>query len=444
MSGTAGYPPARGQPHLDSVHAAWQSGEVDPVETALNEWLGHGDPPPVEYWVQRVYADACFERGTLAQSVRAAEQAARQVGDEIALARIAASVIDALYSDWLPSREAQRWLDVLRSVAYARLLALPLSCRLEIAAGILAADLFGEALSTAAQVAESVATWVTDGGGVAATVRGNALGYALEYFSGQRRWQSARELVDAIDHLQMEPGFGPVARARVAARRGFYYHYRRGDYAGALAQSGAAVSHAAHAGIARPGREAGITVTLCHLMRGELAAATHALSIEEAAIPPGHLMLRANVHYERSWLHALRRDVVTAQRELDTACRLFSEVDEHGVMSLATPSLQAQLLLQVGEFDAALNVFEMRTRRPDAWLVDMALIEAVRGLDRGDRASALDALRRGLAAAARIDIKGCLWACRNELGQLLRLAVSENIESDWVRSAADARLLALD
>ena len=423
--------------------AAWQTGNAAEVETALAAWVANKGEPPIEYWVQRVYADACFERDTLANSVRSAESAARRLGDEVALARIAASVIDALYSDWLPSREARKWLDVLRDVAFARMLTLPISYRLEIAVGILAADLFGETLSTAKQVAECIAEWVDGDASVSAMVRGNALGYALEFFSGQRQWQVAHALLQQIDLLYQHPGFGSVGRARVSSRRGFFYHYRRGDYSGALLHSNEAVAQAKVANVARPGREASITVTLCHLMRGELAAAEHALALEAAGIPDGHLMMRANVHYEQSWLHALRRDVVSAQRELDAACRLFAEIDEHGVMLLATPSLQAQLLLQVGEFDAALNVFEMRTRRPDAWVVDIALIEAIRRLSRNQQAEAVDALRHGLAVAARIDIKGSFWACRPEFSQLLSLAASESIESEWVRSVADARLISL-
>ena len=423
--------------------AAWQTGNAAEVEIALAAWVANKGEPPIEYWVQRVYADACFERDTLANSVRSAESAARRLGDEVALARIAASVIDALYSDWLPSREARKWLDVLRDVAFARMLTLPISYRLEIAVGILAADLFGETLSTAKQVAECIAEWVDGDASVSAMVRGNALGYALEFFSGQRQWQVAHALLQQIDLLYQHPGFGSVGRARVSSRRGFFYHYRRGDYSGALLHSNEAVAQAKVANVARPGREASITVTLCHLMRGELAAAEHALALEAAGIPDGHLMMRANVHYEQSWLHALRRDVVSAQRELDAACRLFAEIDEHGVMLLATPSLQAQLLLQVGEFDAALNVFEMRTRRPDAWVVDIALIEAIRRLSRNQQAEAVDALRHGLAVAARIDIKGSFWACRPEFSQLLSLAASESIESEWVRSVADARLISL-
>lgn len=423
--------------------AAWQTGNAAEVEIALAAWVANKGEPPIEYWVQRVYADACFERDTLANSVRSAESAARRLGDEVALARIAASVIDALYSDWLPSREARKWLDVLRDVAFARMLTLPISYRLEIAVGILAADLFGETLSTAKQVAECIAEWVDGDASVSAMVRGNALGYALEFFSGQRQWQVAHALLQQIDLLYQHPGFGSVGRARVSSRRGFFYHYRRGDYSGALLHSNEAVAQAKVANVARPGREASITVTLCHLMRGELAAAEHALALEAAGIPDGHLMMRANVHYEQSWLHALRRDVVSAQRELDAACRLFAEIDEHGVMLLATPSLQAQLLLQVGEFDAALNVFEMRTRRPDAWVVDIALIEAIRRLSRNQQAEAVAALRHGLAVAARIDIKGSFWACRPEFSQLLSLAASESIESEWVRSVADARLISL-
>ncbi len=429
--------------HLLRVQDAWLLGDAEHVETALRDWAAATDSPPLEFWLQRVYADAFFEARTLPTSVRSAERLARQVGDEVALARIGSSVVDALYSDWLPSRESRQWLDVLRGVTFSRLQALPSSQRLEIAAGILAADLFGEALATAAPTAENVVTWAHNAGEVSSTIRGNALGYALEYFSGQRKWQPAHDLVKVIDQLYMEPGFGAVGRARISARRGFYYHYRRGDYSGALHQSREAVAQAKISGVGRAGREAGITVTLCHLMRGEQAAAEHALAQEEAAIPEGHLMLRANVHYERSWLYALRRDVVAAQRELDTACRLFSEIDEHGVMSLATPSLQAQLLLQVGEYDAALKGFEMRMRRPDAWLVDMAMIEACRYISQDDSNGAGIALRRGLAVAARIDIKGCLWACRDELLQLLRLAMRENIEPDWVRAVAAARLIAL-
>ena len=423
--------------------AAWQTGNAIEVEEALDAWAIGNREPPAEYWVQRVYADACFERNTLASSVRRAEIAAKRLGDEVALARIAASVIDALYSDWQPSRDARKWFDVLRDVACARLLSLPVSYRLEIAVGILAADLFGEALSAAKQVAECIEAWVDEDASVSAMVRSNALGYALEYFSGQRQWQVARALVQQIDLLYEKPGFGAMGRARVSARRGFYYHYRRGDYVGALLHSNEAVAQAKRADVARPGREASITVTLCHLMRGELAAAEHALALEAAGIPDGHLMMRANVHYEQSWLHALRRDVVSAQRELDAACRLFAEIDEHGVMSLATLSLQAQLLLQVGEYDAALNVFEMRTRRPDAWIVDIALIEAIRHLSRNKPDAAVAALRRGLIVAARIDIKGVFWACRPEFAQLLSLAVRENVEPRWVQTAVEARLISL-
>ena len=428
---------------LAAVRAAWQAGDPSAVEQALAEWLSAGGAANLEYWLQRVYADAMFERSSLPTSVRNAERLARAAADEIALARIAAPAIDALYSDWRPSRDARQWLDVLRGVAFARLTALPIQQRLEIAVGVLAADLFGEALSTAAQVAESVTIWVNEAPEVSPDVRGNALGYALEYFSGQRRWQAAQALVAQIDQLDTEAGFGHVPRARVAARRGFYYHYRRGDYAGALQQSIAAVAYARKGGVTRAAREAGITVTLCHLMRGEVHEADVALAAEEAAMPDGHLMLRANVHYERAWWHGLRRDVVSAQRELDTACRLFAEIDEHGVMSLATPSMQAQLLLQVGEHQSALRVYEMRTRRPDAWLVDIALIEASAALANANTDAAIVALKQGLAIAARIELRGCLWACRDELASLFKLALNQNIETDRVRSACAARLIPL-
>ncbi len=428
---------------LAAVNAAWHVGESAVVEQALADWESTGGATEAEYWVQRVYADACFERETLAASVKSAERLVRASGDEVALARIAASVIDALYSDWRPSRESRIWLDVLRGVAFARMSELPMQSRLEIAAGLLAADLFGEALAAAAHVAESVSEWVDQAVDVSPVVRGNALGYALEHFSGQRRWPMAHTLVAQIDKLCSETGFGNVPRARIAARQGFYYHYRRGDYAGALRQSTTAVACARHGGVTRAAREAGITLTLCHLMRGEIQEADHALDAETTAMPDGHLMLRANIHYERAWWHALRRDVVNAQLELDTACRLFAEIDEHGVMSLATPSMQAQLLLQVGEYESALRVYKLRTRRPDAWLVDIGLIEASAALAAGDREQATAALRRALAVAVQIDIKGCLWACRDELGWLFRLALDQNIQSDWVRSACAARLIPL-
>lgn len=423
------------------VTAAWREGRSAHITQVLDDWRDAGGAGLLEYQLQRVHADSVFERADLGVSVRDAERLARTAGDEIALARIAASVVDALYSDWLPSREARRWLDVLRNVSFARLETLPAETRLAIAAGILAADLFGEALASARPVAESVPGWCGQSRAVPAIIRGNALGYALEYFSGLRDWEPAHRIVSAIDALYDEDGFAVVAQARVAARRGFYYHYRRGDYAGALGQSISAVSNAREGGVQRAAREAGITVTLCHLMRGEVSAADRALRAEQAAIPDGHLMLRANVHYERAWWHALRRDVVSAQLELDTACRLFAEIDEHGVMSLATPSMQAQLLLQVGEYAAALRVFEMRSRRPDAWVVDMAMIAACEALSRDDRTAAVAQLRVGLPVAARIDIKGCLWGCRDELKTLLRLALDEDISRQWVLSAIAARLL---
>ncbi len=428
---------------LAAVRDAWLSGDPVSVECALGDWNSAGGTANTEYWLQRVHADVCFERETLAASVKSASRLARASGDEVSLARIAASVVDALYSDWRPSQASREWLNVLRGVAFARLIELPLHTRLEIAVGILAADLFGEALPEAAQVAESVSVWVEQAVDATPDVRGNALGYALEYFSGQRRWPMAQTLVAQIDRLCVESGFSGIARARVAARRGFYYHYRRGDYAGALQQSATAIECARQGGVTRAAREASITLTLCHLMRGEIAEANQALDAESAAMPEGHLMLRANIHYERAWWHALRRDVVNAQLELDKACRLFAEIDEHGVMSLATPSMQAQLLLQAGEYASALRVYEMRTRRPDAWLVDIGLMEASAAFAVGDSERAIVALRRGLTVAVRIDIKGCLWACRDELAQLFRLALDQNIETDWVRSACAARLIPL-
>jgi len=425
----------------DAVAAAWRSGEGAAIMRALADWRDGGGAALLEYQLQRVYAESMLERTELAATVRDAERQARAAGDEIALARIGAAVVDALYSDWLPSREARRWLDVLRNVSFARLEALPVAPRLAIAAGILAADLFGEALASAKPVADAVPVWAAASDEVPALIRSNALGYALEYCSGLREWAPAHRIVAMIDALYDEPGFAAVARARVEARRGFYYHYRRGDYAGALGQSISAVTDAQAGGVQRAAREASITVTLCHLMRGEISAADRALRAEQAAIPDGHLMLRANVHYERAWWHALRRDVVSAQLELDTACRLFAEIDEHGVMSLATPSMQAQLLLQVGEYGAALRVFEMRSRRPDAWVVDMAMIAALEALARDDRAAAVAQLQAALPVAARIDIKGCLWGCRDELKTLLELALAEAIAPQWVRSVTAARLL---
>ena len=434
---------AGAKPHLLAVHEAWRTGDPAAVELALAQWQTTHGVTDGEYWLQRVYADASLERTDLSKSVKNAERLARAASDEIALARIAASVIDALYSDWRPSRDARVWLDVLRSVAFSRLVALPLEHRLQIALGVLAADLFGESLAAASRVADNVSSWVDQAVDVSLDVRSNALGYALEYFSGQRRWHEAEALVATIDKLATESGFGDVSRARIAARRGFYFHYRRGDYSGALQQSTTAVDCARTGGVTRAAREAGITVSLCHLMRGEIAEAERAIAAEEATMPADHLMLRANIHYNRAWWYGLRRNVVNAQRELDTACRLFAEIDEHGIMSLATPSLQAQLLLQVGEPQSALRVFEMRTRRPDAWLVDIGLIEASAALAAGDSKQATDALRRALAVAVRIDIKGAFWACRSELSQLFRLALDHDIESNWVRSASAARLISL-
>ena len=137
----------------DAVSAAWLQSDHTRVVAALDAWREKTDTPSLEYWLQRVYADSVFERPTLDVSVREAERMARAAGDQVALARIGASVVDALYSDWRPSREARRWLDALRNVAFARLATLDPQPRLEIAAGILAADLFGEALASAAQVA---------------------------------------------------------------------------------------------------------------------------------------------------------------------------------------------------------------------------------------------------------------------------------------------------
>ena len=162
----------------DAVSAAWLQSDHTRVVAALDAWREKTDTPSLEYWLQRVYADSVFERPTLDVSVREAERMARAAGDQVALARIGASVVDALYSDWRPSREARRWLDALRNVAFARLATLDPQPRLEIAAGILAADLFGESLASAARVADAVLPWVGDANAVSATVRGNALGYA--------------------------------------------------------------------------------------------------------------------------------------------------------------------------------------------------------------------------------------------------------------------------
>jgi tetratricopeptide (TPR) repeat protein len=420
---------------------AWRSSDLFRVSEVLRAWQREAGENDLECWLQAVYADSLFERDTLAASVERAEILARKSGDEIALARIAACVVDANYSDWLPARSVQRWLDVLRGVAFARLQTLPLVVRLEIAVGILAADLYGEQLSTAEHVAACVIDWCREGSDVHATARGNVLGYALEYFSSSRDWQRASQIVEAIDALANEPGFGALMHARVAARRSFYFHYRRGDYAGALAQSTAAIEFAKQADVGKAAREAGITVTLCRLMRGEVQAADRALAAELASIPEGHLMMRANVHYERAWWHALQRNVVAAQKELDLACKLFAEIDEHGVMSLATPSLQAQLLVQVGEYESALRVYETRMRRPDAWVADIALIEALAALESNDSPRVTEKLREGLAVAARIDIKGVFWACRDELKRLFDNALRENIAPAWVESVRAARLL---
>ena len=429
---------------LSGVLAAWRSGDAAAVDTALATWktsIAPGSVDEREYWLQRVSVDAVFERPMLTATAREAEQIARAAGDEVALARIGAHVLDALYSDWLPSRDARPWLDILRGVSFARLLSLPPAPRLEIASGLLAAELYGEALAAAADTAAQVGDWVAAAPEVLPAVRSNALGYAMEYFSGQRHWPPAHALIARIDELVDQQALPDIALAKVSSRRGFYYHYRRGDYPGALAQSQRAIEAAGRADVARPAREAAITVTLCHLMRGDVAGADVALRREAAAIPDGHLMLRANVAYERAWWHALRRDAVSAQRELDVACRLFAEVDEHGVMSLATPSLQAQLLLQVGEYDAALRVFELRLRRPDAWLVDIGFIRAIAALDRGDTGAASTGLREVLPVAARTDIKGVFWACRPELHNLLALAIREDIEPEWAKSVCDARRL---
>ena len=222
--------------------------------------------------------------------MREAERLARAAGDQVALARIGASVVDALYSDWRPSR-ARHGAGLMRYVT----LHSPVCKRSTCSPGWRSQPAYWLPISSGKPLPAPHRLPMPccpgcEADAVSATVRGNALGYGLEYFGGQRRWEPAQALVAAIDQLYDDPGFGAVARARVSARRGFYYHYRRGDYAGALGQSISAVTNAQAAGVQRAAREAGITVSLCHLMRGEIVAADRALLAEQEAIPDGHLM----------------------------------------------------------------------------------------------------------------------------------------------------------
>ena len=85
---------AIGEP--EAVHAAWLQGDHTRVIAALDVWRQQTSAPSLEYWLQRVYADSVFERPTLDVSVREAERMARAAGDQVALARIGACVVDAL------------------------------------------------------------------------------------------------------------------------------------------------------------------------------------------------------------------------------------------------------------------------------------------------------------------------------------------------------------
>jgi hypothetical protein len=427
----------------ESGDAPWAARTV--AEAAA--WLaatdagGDVDHANVERLFARAHVEAAFGLPDLPATLARIERWARTDDNELALACVAAIRLDALYCDWRPLRDSGRWVELMRPLSVPRLAALPIAPRLALAIGILAADLYGDSLAAAAGIAEAVPAWCDEIDDAMVPLAANALGYALEFRSGERNWPRARDVLDRCDALGARLDRLPLVRTRLETRRAFYFDYRRGDYANALTRSQRAVADALAIGVPFTAREARITVSLAHLMRGEIEAAGRAIDDEAAHIPEGHLMLRANVHYERAWLHALRRDVIAAQRELDLACTLFAEVDEHGVMANATPSLQSQLFVLLADLEHAAAVFERRLRSPDAWRVDAGLIAALRALRQSDPEVATRALAEVLPLARRLDFKGIWWACRAELKRLLEFAIAAGIEPAWARQVIEARVL---
>ena len=438
------FEPAPKEQFVAAVLAAWLAGSEAEVEAALGKWLAANGQVSVDYWVERCIADGCFENSSLRDHANKARLMARQNEDEIAQARIAASVADAQYTDWRPARDIQTWMSVLRGLSFERLAAFPDQLRLELSVGVLAADLYGEALVCAEETAQHILQWVNVSPAVPASLCVNALGYALEYYSAKRLWASTHAVVGKMEAIFEQGLVVDAARSRAHSRLAFYFYYRRGIYSRAYEHSERALKYATLGKVGAAAREALITATLCRLQQGDVEAAGRALEAEIAATPGGHLMMVANGHYERACWHALRRDVVSAQIALDTACRLFAEIDEHGIMSLATPSLQAQLFLQVGEHAQALRVFDLRLHRPDHWKIDVGFIEACAALASGRPQLALEPLRAALATASRLDMKGIFWGCREELQTLSRFALSSGIETEWVRECCRARQISLD
>ena len=210
---------------LAAVSAAWLAGKQSEVEAALNNWLAENGEDCLEYWVERSIADGCFENPSLRDCANKARQLARQNEDEIAQARVAASVADAQYTDWRPARDIQTWMGVLRGISFERLAAFPEQVRLELSVGVLAAELYGEAHACAEETAQHILQWVNAATAVPASLCVNALGYALEYYSAKRFWAPTHALVGKIEALFEQGLIVDAARSRAHSRLAFYFYY---------------------------------------------------------------------------------------------------------------------------------------------------------------------------------------------------------------------------
>jgi len=189
-----------------------------------------------------------------------------------------------------------------------------------------------------------------------------------------------------------------------------------------------------------------ILLVIEHLNAGQLDAAESILNeMCDISAPPRRLD-RAMVHYLRAWLGAVRGERIEAHQQAQTALGIATEIGSPAFETLCRLAW-TETLADCGEIRKAegqsLRTAEMARGHQNPLLEVMAGLTAARvALDASNNEHATEAIREAFSVARRYAITRTLWWYPETMAKLCGVALTENIEVEYVRHLIRVRQLA--
>lgn len=339
----------------------------------------------------------------------------------------------------------QYWVRLLRHPVVAETDDLSVQHRLRLLNGrLLAAFYSGDFEPEAPTFVEQVLFALRSGGGENDSLSAGIT--LLGCLERHKRWDQATIVASHMEAMLISPRLGPRIKILVRQQIASDVYRQCGNYAGARELALQALSEARAQDFRVLEYEAVVVVLFAALYMDDAAEAQ--LMIEQL----GRLSDGANVyhlrmgHQMRAW-HLLQTDRPAAAVENGQALRT-------AIMSSGMPAgFRATWLLFAiyvryanGDADGACKELEDVACAAEGGsratlLINAAALEAVTHLRRGERASALSAMRRAWTAAAPISYYQILAPLRTQLAELADAALSEAIDPPFTLELIKRRQL---